>query len=125
MTHLGERITDFVFGELPAADMDAARRHIAVCAECRQEVEQFEHTRSMLKMSPDVEPPRHIAFELEKPRSIWRWFVPVATAAAIIITVLVAMPVGVQWKDSQLTIAFGKMPAAPAPVAAAPVVVSQ
>src|SRR2546423_15026168 len=108
MTHLGEHITDFVFGELSASEMDEARRHIAGCEACRQEVEQFERTRSMLKMLPDVEPPRSIVFEVERPGTAWRWLVPVAAAAAILIAVLIALPTQVQWRDSQLTIAFGK-----------------
>ena len=124
MTHLDERLTDFVFGELSAAEMDEARRHVADCAECRVQVEQFEHTRSMLRMSPDVDPPRRIVFEVEKPRALWRWLVPVAAAAAIGVAVLIAAPVGVQWHDSALTIAFGKMPA-PQPTLPASVVVSQ
>ncbi len=122
MKHLGEQVTDFVFGELSASDMDEARSHIAGCAECRREVEQFERTRSMLKMSPDVEPPRHIVFEFEKSPASWRrWFVPSAAAAAVIIAVWIAAPIGVQWRDSQLTIAVGRMPAAPAPIPASTV----
>src|SRR5262245_45308048 len=114
MKHLGEQITDFVFGELSAGEMDEARNHIAGCADCRSEVEQFERTRSVLKMSPDVEPPRHVVFEFEKPRaSAWRWLAPIAAAAAVIIAVWIVVPVGIQWRDSQLTIAFGKMPATP------------
>jgi hypothetical protein len=108
MTHLGERLTDFVFGELSSREMDEARRHIATCAECRQQVEQFEQTRSLLKMSPDVEPPRHIVFEFEKPRRIWSWLAPVMAAAAVIIAVLIATPMQIQWRDSQLTITFGR-----------------
>lgn len=111
MTHLGERLTDFVFGELPVTEMEEARRHLAGCADCRSQVEHFERTRSLLKMSPDVEPPRHIVFEFEKPRKIWQWLVPAMAAAAIIIAVFVALPTQIQWHDSQLTVSFGKIPA--------------
>jgi anti-sigma factor RsiW len=108
MTHLGEHLTDFVFGELSASEMEEARRHVAACADCRKEVEQFEGTRSLLKMAPDTEPPRHIVFEFEKRRSIWTWLVPAAVAAALIIAVLIAAPMQIQWRDSQLTLSFGK-----------------
>jgi anti-sigma factor RsiW len=107
MTHLGERLTDFVFGELSASDMEDARRHLDTCADCRNHVEQFDRTRSMLKMAPDVEPPRHIVFEFEKPRAIWRWLVPAAVAAAVLVAVLIATPMQIQWQNSQLTITFG------------------
>src|SRR5262249_26346389 len=68
------------------------------------------------KTSPDVEPPRRIVFEVEKRPSVfaWRWLAPVGVAAALILAVLLAAPIHVQWQDSQMTISFGKMPAPPA-----------
>jgi anti-sigma factor RsiW len=123
MRHLGERLTDFVFGELSSNDMEEARRHVDVCGACRDQVEQFERTRSMLRMSPDAEPPRRIMFEFERPRAIWRWLVPAGVAAAVMMAVLIAAPIQIQWRDSQLTVAFGKMPAS-VPVVS-PVVNSQ
>jgi hypothetical protein len=115
MTHLGDRITDFIFGELSATEMEELRRHVSECAECRSQVQQFEHTRAMLKTSPDVDPPRRIVFEVERPASVrrWQWLAPVGIAAAILLTVLIAAPIQVQWNESQLTIAFGRAPAAP------------
>jgi hypothetical protein len=106
MTHLGERLTDFVFGELSGNDMEEARRHVTACADCRKQVEQFQATHSLLKMAPDTEPPRHIVFEFEKRRSMWTWLVPAAVAAAMILAVLIA-PMQIQWRDSQLTITVG------------------
>jgi len=114
MTHLSERLIDFVFKELSDAEMEEARLHIASCAECHAEVQRFEHTRSVLKTSTDVEPPRNIVFEVEKPRAIWRWLVPAAVAAILAVVVLIG-PLSVQWRDSQLTIAFGKVVPASAP----------
>jgi anti-sigma factor RsiW len=124
MTHLGERITDFVFGELSVAEMAEARQHMAECAECRGEVQQAERTYAMLKASPDVEPPRHIVFEAEKRSIAWKWFASFAVAAALVIAVLIAVPTQVQWHDSQLSISFGKVqtPAVTSAVAALPVV---
>ena len=122
MTHLGERITDFVFGELSASEMEEARRHVAECVECRADVLQFENTRSMLRASPDVEPPRRIVFEVEKPRVAWRWLAPIGVAAAVILAVLVAPPMQISFHDSQFTMTFGKTPPpANAGVAAVPV----
>jgi len=109
MTHLGERITDFFFGELSAAEMDEARRHLADCAECRKEVQQFEHTHAMLKSSSDAEPPRHIVFETEKRSFGWRWLAPIGMAAALVLAVWIAAPMQIQWNASQLVINFGKV----------------
>ena len=122
MRHLGEQITDFVFGELSSTEMDEARRHVAECADCRTAVEQFQHTHAMLKTSPDVEPPRRIVFEVEKRPSVfaWRWLAPIGVAAALVIAILIAAPMQIQWQESQMTITFGKLPAQPLqpPVAA-------
>ena len=95
MTHLGERIADFVFEELSASEMAQARQHIGECSECQQQVEQFQRTHAMLKTSHDVEPPRHIVFEVEKSRLvpwIWRWLAPMAASAAVAMAVVTFAP---------------------------------
>jgi anti-sigma factor RsiW len=112
MTHLGERITDYVFGEMSGKELEEARRHIADCSQCRDEVSQVERTRATLRLSQDLEPPRHITFEVEKrPAFNWRWLAPIGAAAAVIIAVLIAAPMSIQWNESQLTISFGTAPA--------------
>jgi anti-sigma factor RsiW len=112
MTHLGERITDYVFGEMSGKELEEARRHIADCSQCRDEVSQVERTRATLRLSQDLEPPRHTTFEVEKrPAFSWRWLAPIGAAAAVIIAVLIAAPMSIQWNESQLTIAFGTAPA--------------
>jgi anti-sigma factor RsiW len=114
MTHLGERITDYVFGEMSGKELEEAQRHIADCSQCSDEVRQLERTRATLRLSQDIEPQRHITFEVEKrPAFGWRWLAPIGAAAAVIIAVLIAAPMSIQWNESQLTISFG---AAPAPV---------
>jgi len=119
MTHLGERITDFVFEELSRTEMDEARRHVAECAECRKQVQQFERTTSTLRLSADVEPPRRIVFETRKPPVLRRWLTPIGVAAAAVLAVWIAAPLQVQWSDSQLTISFGRSPAPTVPPIAA------
>ena len=118
MSHVTEKLAEFIFEELPAAEMAEARRHVSECANCRDQVDRFQQTLSLLQATPQLEPPRNIVFEFARPVAsrFWRWF-PAATAIAalIVMTVALAGRVHVQWQDSQLTIAFGQEnPAAPA-----------
>jgi anti-sigma-K factor RskA len=86
MPHLKEKVAEFIFGELSAQEMADAQNHLAQCADCRQQVEHFQTTYAMLKTSHDVEPPRRIMFEFDKPRAaawIWRWLGPMAASAAV------------------------------------------
>ena len=77
MAHLGERITDYVFEELPAAELAEAKSHVAQCGECKTAVEHFQRTRSLLQAVPDVDPPRSAVLTFEKPRVVrswtWKW----------------------------------------------------
>ena len=89
--HISERIADFVFEELPAAEMVETRQHLTQCFGCREQVEQFQMTHAMLKSSPDAEPPRPIMFEFDKPRTaswIWRWLGPMAVSATVALAVV-------------------------------------
>ena len=91
MTHLTDKIAEFVFQELPGSEMAVATRHVSQCAECRQAVEKFQTTFAMLKSSPDVDPPRRILFEFEKPPVMsWvsRWLAPMAASAAVALAVV-------------------------------------
>jgi hypothetical protein len=91
MSHLNERIADYVFNELPAAEMEEATHHIQQCRACREQVEQFQTTHAMLQTSVDVDPPRKIFFEFEKPRAasrIWQWLAPMAASAAVALAVV-------------------------------------
>ena len=112
MSHLGERIADYVFEELSASEIAEAKRHLAQCPDCCAQVERFQRTHAMLKASPDVDPPRSIVFEFDKPpvSRLWRWLVPAAAAISLfIIAIVLAGNIHVQWRDSQLTIAFGQI----------------
>ena len=115
MSHLNERIADYVFEELSTGEMAESRQHIAECSDCRIQVENFQHTHMLLKTSPDLDPPRNIVFEFERPvrraaGSFWRWLAPLAATAALATGVAVAAPIHVQWHESQLTISFGAVP---------------
>lgn len=95
MSHLNEKVAEFIFGELSEREMAEAQRHLAQCSDCREQVEQFQTTYAMLKSSPDVEPPRRILFEFEKPRAaawIWRWLAPMAASAAVAAVVVSFTP---------------------------------
>ena len=95
MPHLTEKIAEFSFGELSAQEMADAQRHLTQCPDCRQQVDQFQTTYAMLNTSPEVEPPRPILFEFEKPRTstwIWRWLAPMAASAAVAALVVTFTP---------------------------------
>jgi predicted anti-sigma-YlaC factor YlaD len=111
MSHVTEKLAEFIFEELPAPEMAEATRHLSECPNCREQVDRFQQTLAMLKAAPDLEPPRHTVFEFEQPRlrRLWRWF-PAATAVAglLVMTIALAGRLHVQWHDSQLTVAFGQ-----------------
>jgi hypothetical protein len=111
MSHVTERLAEFMFEEMSAKEMTDARQHVSECANCREQVERFQQTLTLLKAAPELEPPRNIVFEFEKPvaRRVWRWFPAAAAIAALVVmTIALANRVHVQWSDSQLTIAFGQ-----------------
>src|SRR3954470_1205476 len=95
MTHITEKVAEFVFEELTPSAMADARLHLTQCQECRKRVEEFQSTYAMLKTSPDHELPRRILFEFEKPRStswIYRWLAPMATSAAVALAIVTLAP---------------------------------
>jgi hypothetical protein len=58
-------------------------------------VEHFENTYARLKSSPDVEPPRRLMFEFEKPhKAAWisRWLAPLTASAAVAFAVVTLTP---------------------------------
>jgi anti-sigma-K factor RskA len=122
MTHLTDKVAEFVFGELSASEMAEGQRHLAQCSDCRQQVENFQGTYAMLKTSPDAEPPRRILFEFEKrqtPGWIWRWLAPMATSAAVALAIVTLTP----RPQPQIIerVVKQEVPAATSPAAAQPV----
>lgn len=53
---------DVALGELKGAELEAAQAHLAGCAKCRALAEEASLTVSVLRLSPDREIPRRIAF---------------------------------------------------------------
>ena len=127
--HLNEKLAEYAYEELPAAEMAEARRHVAGCAECGERVKDFERIHHALKAMPDVDLPRRVVIEPAKAARVRtflpvRWLAPVGAAVALVLALAVVGPIHAEWHDSQITIAFGKTPSAnvaPAPsIAVAP-----
>jgi hypothetical protein len=96
MAHLNDKLAEFFYEELPASEMVEARRHVADCAVCRAEIQQFERTHLALKTSQDADLPRRIVFAPpERPARwpIWDWRVlaPLSTAAAALVISLISV----------------------------------
>jgi anti-sigma factor RsiW len=121
MPHLSEKIAEYVLGELSENETADAARHLENCPACRNEVEAFRSTHAFLRTSPDLEPPRRIIFEAEKRPFAWMRWIPVGAAAAVMLAVVLAAPVHVQWGDSRLTVTLGEA----APPASIPASASQ
>jgi len=95
MTHINDKIAEFVFNELSKQEMAEATGHLAQCSACREQVEHFRSTYAMLKTSPDLEPLRRTVFEFEKPAApswIWRWLGPMTASAAVALAVVTFVP---------------------------------
>ena len=100
MAHLGERIADYLVGEMTDSEAAEASEHIRQCSDCSTQVEAFKRTLAMLQSVPDREPPRPLVFEVEqrKPSTawLWRWASPaVAAVAASILTAVLMSPAAV------------------------------
>ncbi len=57
MSHLGERLTALVDGELGHQERDRALAHLAICAECRAEAELLRRLKGRLRSLGDAAPP--------------------------------------------------------------------
>ena len=129
MSHLEDRLAEFVYEELTVSDMQEARQHVAQCLECQGRVSEFQRVQHALETVPDLEAPRRVVF-VESRKSTakrWlplRWLVPYATAAALLLALVIAGPIHFDRQESGMTIAFGALPeAVPLQVAAQPIVV--
>src|SRR5438309_10361116 len=93
MAHLGDKLADFFYQELPPMEMTEARKHVEACKECRLEVEQLERIHLTLRTFPDLDPPRRIVFSPPERRSWLSWLEWRSVAAASALAALVAVGV--------------------------------
>lgn len=56
MSHLGERLTALIDGELGHEEREKAHRHLAVCGECRAEAETLRGVKKRLRALNDTMP---------------------------------------------------------------------
>lgn len=101
MSHLGERIADYLVGEMTDSEATEAADHIRQCSDCSSQVDAFKRTLAMLQSVPDREPPRPLVFEVEQKKQsqswLWRWASPaVAAVAASILTAVLMSPAAVE-----------------------------
>ena len=93
MAHLGDKLAEFFYQELPAAEMSEARRHVEDCTECRLAVQRFETTHLALRTAPDFDPPRRVVFSAPHRVPWFSWFdwrsAITAGVAAILVTIFV------------------------------------
>ncbi len=64
--HLGDLLSGLLDGELGEAEAEAARRHLAACANCSQELEAVGEARAWLRQLPPVELPRGFGQRLQR-----------------------------------------------------------
>ena len=120
-------LRDYLFDELDPAARDEMERYLADSAEARAELERLQLTERSLRMLPDEDPPRRIAFVSDKvfEPSRWvrlgRWFVEdgprLAFGAAACLAVLFA---GLKWTEPRVTVADGSWEIAFGPRAEVP-----
>ena len=93
MAHLGDKLAEYFYEELPSAEMREAREHIQGCKECRLDLERFESVHLALRAAPELEPPRHVVFSPPERRSWlpwleWRTAATAGAAAALVAGIL-------------------------------------
>jgi len=71
-------VRDYAFDELVPADRQSMEKHMASCVDCATELDRLRLTTAALRVLPDVEVPRRIAFVsdkvLEPTQSWWAAF---------------------------------------------------
>lgn len=96
MSHLGERVTDYLLDEMTELERTEADAHIRQCPDCAKQVEGFKNLYFRLQAVPAAEPPRRVVFETPKkaaPSRLWVWLSPAVSAvAASILTVMFLAP---------------------------------
>ena len=59
-------VRDYAFEELAPAERRTMEQHLTQCSDCASELDQFRLTTAALRVLPDREPPRRIAFVSDK-----------------------------------------------------------
>ncbi len=120
MSHLEDRVAEFVFEELAGPEMEAARQHVAQCLECQGRVAGFRKVQHSLEQLPDVEVPRRMVFVPSKTESIrsiesklrWaplRWAIPSAMAAVLVLALVLGGSLRFERNDSGFLVALGSV----------------
>ena len=112
MSHLEDRLAEFVCEELTGPEMATARQHVAQCLECQGRVAGFRKVQHSLEQLPDVEVPRRMVFVPSETQSKrrWaplRWGIPSAIAVALVLTVLLGGSFRFERNDSGFVFALG------------------
>ena len=118
MSHLEDRLAEFVCEELTGPEMATARQHVAQCLECQGRVAGFRKVQHSLEQLPDVEVPRRMVFvpsetpsiESMKAKTRWaplRWAIPSAIAAALLLGLLLSGSFRFERNDSGFVFALG------------------
>ena len=118
MSHLEDRLAEFVFEELTGPEMDAARQHVAQCLECQGRVAGFRKVQHSIEQLPDVEVPRRMVFVPSETESIqpiasktrWaslRWAIPSAMAAALLLAFMLGGAFRFERNETGFVLALG------------------
>ena len=112
MSHLEDKLAEFVFEELTESEMEATRQHVAQCLECQGRVTGFRKVRHSLEQLPDVDVPRRMVFVPSEARSKrnwvpFAWGIPSAIAAAFLLAVLISGGARFERNDSGFVVALG------------------
>ncbi len=103
------RLLDYLYDELDAAEKQEVEQWLAANPEAQQELTELQQTRGILSALPEVTPPKPLTVTSSSLRISRRWLPTISmAAAAAILLLLVATNVRVQTYNGGMTIAFGK-----------------
>jgi anti-sigma factor RsiW len=82
-------VRDYAFEELAPAERRTMEQHLTQCSVCAAELDQLRLTTAVLRVLPDQEVPRRIAFVSDKvyERGFWQWAGRLGFASACVLAV--------------------------------------
>src|SRR5512133_2781582 len=84
----------YIDAELPLTEALGVERHIAECAECRQQHEKLERLRSKIAAAGlRYAPPRGLRWRIERARR-WPWGIAAGAAAAVVLLAVAGLRPG-------------------------------